>query len=296
MLLRLGNFRVSNLLMRGYFGYRGQGKTMSLVSDIWSFWMEYPDLVLLSNTPMGFGNHPVTGKPMDFYLWNSVEELQDFFRFAVVSPDLVMRRFTVVVIDEANLVMPSRLFAKLDPFVLSFLAESRKLNCEIFFTTQHPLRPDKVLRELTEEWVECTRVPILGWIRQERMVLTSEGKPVESLGSSWLLRKSKYGAFYNTRHIVGMDEALLPRFQGHPKMLGYLESVFDPNRPKSGFFGVFRHFWHRLKTDFGVVTSDIKSFLARSLATAAKNDSEPFIKSVKPIRQDRLDSEKDVAV
>jgi len=164
--------------------------------------------------------------------------------------------------DEANLVIPSRLFGKLKPFVLSFLAESRKLNCDIFFTTQHPSRVEKVLRELTEEWVGCIKIPILGWIYQQHETLSAEGKFIETTNRALLVRKSKYWSLYNTRHIVGMDSDLMPDIKiKNNAIFDALERFFSSPRYLMPNF-VLRAL-NRIKSDFKVVGSDILSLFSR---------------------------------
>jgi len=155
--------------MRGYHGFIGDGKTANMVRDVLRACNRRKKTLVVSNTPIDLK------RPENFYLWNDTSELEAIasYFFAVgFSP-----RPIIVCIDEANLVMPSRFFKDLKSFMLPFLAESRKLNVEIWFTTQHPARPDVILRELTEEWIHCKcyslPFPDFAYMREERK---EEGK------------------------------------------------------------------------------------------------------------------------
>lgn len=222
--------------MIGYTGYRGEGKTLTCVHDIWGLWQRNPYLIVLTNTPLYFPNHKDTGEPLRQIFWRDIMELQNFFAFAMTHEDTILKNEFLVFIDEANLVMPSRLFAKLPEFMLSFMAQSRKFNTEIFFTTQHPQRVDKILRELTENWVQCKRVfpkliPQLFSVNHE-VILSNEGLPIENIASNIFWRPTRFYAYYDTYFKVSMPKDITPDFvENDSKMLDFLDAyLLDPPR------------------------------------------------------------------
>jgi len=217
--------------MIGYYGYRGSGKTLSLVAEVYSVFQKNPDLIVLTNTPFTFPPHKKTGKILSQYHYSSISELEEFFLFCLSeNKEHILSKEAIVVIDEANLAIPSRLFSKLPPFFLSFMAESRKLNVEIMFTTQHPLRVDLILRELCETWYHCDRLPLFGILRRTEEELTPQATPIASMGSKYMLRPSVFFSYYDTYHIVGMDPSLLPpKDQKIEKMTEFLRLNYLPN-------------------------------------------------------------------
>lgn len=217
--------------MIGYYGYRGSGKTLNLVAEVFGQFKRNPDLVVLTNTPLFFPSHPKTGQILNQYHYSSIGELEEFFLFCLSeNKDYILSKEAIVIIDEANLAIPSRLFSKLPPFFLSFMAESRKLNVEIMFTTQHPLRVDLILRELCETWYNCDRIPLFGFLRRVEQELSPKATPVASMGTKFILRPSLYYSMYDTYHIVGMDASLLPPKDSKlAKMTDFLTKTYLPN-------------------------------------------------------------------
>jgi len=213
--------------MIGYYGYRGSGKTLSLTAHLYKQFLKDPDICVITNTPFFFPPHKKTGQKLIQHLFFTVDELKEFFLFAVAEKDKVLSRMTYVIVDEASVALPSRFFAKIDPFMLPFMAESRKFNVEIIFTTQHPSRVDKILRELTETWFECTSVPFFRFIKREEQDLTPDGQLVKSHGIKWLFFPKKYHIMYDTTHIVGMDPALMPTLtEAQKRMVQFLTNYF----------------------------------------------------------------------
>lgn len=194
--------------MVGYYGYRGSGKTLNLVADIYKVFIKNPDIIVITNTPLFFPPHPKTQTNLKQYQWTTIEELRHFFEFAMSEGNLVLNKPTIVIIDEANLVLPSRLFSKLPAFFLTFLAESRKLNTEIYFTTQHPARVERILKELTETWIHCQKIPFFGWTKKIEEELSPDGDLIEEFGVSLRFFHKKYYSMYNTHHIIGVREDL----------------------------------------------------------------------------------------
>lgn len=212
--------------MLGYSGFRGAGKTRALVGDIYNKFQKNPDLIIFTNTPLTFPKHKKTGKELIQYVYSDIEEIMSFFEYAVLNPDVLLEKESLVVIDEANLVMPSRFYDKLDGSVLAFLAESRKLNTDIFFTTQHPARVDKVLRELTEEWYLCRSLGSMLTIKL-KMILDNAGQPLEQIGRSFMFRPSRFHGMYDTHYIVGMSEKLKSQTVMSPPIQQFIDNHYQ---------------------------------------------------------------------
>jgi len=195
--------------MIGYYGFRGAGKTLSLVVDLYAIWKKDPSIIVISNTPMDFGIHPKTKTRLNFFLYNKIDELSGFMGFCISERERIIDKMTYVVIDETGVVLPSRFFQKIPQFMLAFLMESRKINVEILFTVQHPTKTDKVLRELTEFWRYCSRTPLLGWIKQtEEELDPASCTVVKEYRKRFVFFPRKYYKFYDSYYFVGMDEAL----------------------------------------------------------------------------------------
>lgn len=227
--------------MIGYYGYRGAGKTLSLSYDLFDMFKKNPNLCVITNTPFFFPPHKDTGQIMLQYLWEDTKQLEPFvLNWLSSSTEVCRQRETVVVIDEANLVMPSRFFAKLEPWFLSFLAQSRKMNVEVIFTTQDTSRVDKVLRELCETWflMEPLPLPFFHFIRRTEQHISSEGTVLSEMGTSYIFRTHPLYKFYNTFYKVNVNSSLLPESE-------------NPTCPENQFFD---HFW---PNDDQVIDSDV---------------------------------------
>jgi len=197
--------------MIGFHGQRGYGKTLNMTHFIWKQFKRDPNIIVISNTPLFFPPHPKTGKVLDSYLYRTVQELKDLFLFAIAEGNRMLQRFVYVVIDEASVAMPSRFFAKIDPFMLSFMAQSRKCNVEMVYTTQHPSRVDLVLRELTEVWYHCEPLFFHRFFRRTEQDLDPKSYAVlAELGKSYLFFPKKVYDKYDTYFKVAMDPSLLP--------------------------------------------------------------------------------------
>lgn len=125
----------------GIVGYPGAGKTYLAVQ------------MLLSRRYRGrklFSNVPVLGA-----LRVGLNDLID----------CSIPHGSVVLLDEVQGIAPARstlhgadMWASIPYEVYSYFAEGRKYNVDWLWTCQDGSRADKVLRELTQEWIECEKV------------------------------------------------------------------------------------------------------------------------------------------
>lgn len=235
-----------------FYGYRGSGKTRAVIRQVYKDWLRNPNLVVFTNTPLFFGLHPKSATKLNQFLYDELENIHALFLYAKLEQGLMLKNNSVVIIDEANLVLPSRLFAKLPTYVQPFLAESRKNNCEIYYTTQHPGRVDTILRDITESFVHCTSIgSVLTICRRYRL---SKGLTEKEKIGSWFFYPEKFNDFYDTNYIVGMSQRLgigsSDQFKGTP-IWNFLENNYgleDYTRMSSSFyslkFSTFIPFFH----------------------------------------------------
>jgi len=71
-------------------------------------------------------------------------------------------RHGVIVVDEINLVCPSRFWNSFPPEMAYFWSQTRKFGLDIFWTSQHVDRVDKIVREISNFVWQITSWP-LGW-------------------------------------------------------------------------------------------------------------------------------------
>lgn len=73
------------------------------------------------------------------------QDILNFFREYYLNPE----RRAALIVDEANVVMPARLWERLPVEFLYMLSQTRKRALDFIYTTQSFNRVDKVLREIT---------------------------------------------------------------------------------------------------------------------------------------------------
>ncbi|MEA3305158.1 MAG: zonular occludens toxin domain-containing protein [Patescibacteria group bacterium] len=127
------------------------------------------------------------------------------FQLAMTYPEEFLQKQTIIFIDEASIAMPSVMWKDAPEFVRLLLAESRKLNIDIIYTTQHPARVYNILRELTETWVKCVNLWNLVILQKEQFISPSVTQ-IEEISSSTLIYPRRFYGIYNTHYIVGMEK------------------------------------------------------------------------------------------
>ncbi len=193
--------------MIGYYGLWGQGKTLSVVANTYKRFKKNPDLVIFTNLPLDLPPHPKTGQIAKQFYYKKILELRQFFLYAANSPHELLAKETIVIIDEASVVLSSRTFAQLPAFMISFLAQARHINTDFIFTTQGIMRVEKIVRELTEHWIQCKRIPLIGWILHEKQYATLvEGRVYARINKRFLTFPKKYYGMYDTYHLVDFGE------------------------------------------------------------------------------------------
>lgn len=189
--------------MIGYWGYRGAGKTLNAVADLYERFNWDPNILILSNTPLFFPKHKKTGGELEWIRWWDMDEVVAYFQECMKYGDEVMKRPTYVLIDEASVTMNARFWKECDPAMLAFMFQSRHINVEIVFTTQHPSMVDANLRRITETWQHCEKMRFLGlfptkWMSITEQELTPEGGIVEEHHTRRRFFVKRYWPMYRT--------------------------------------------------------------------------------------------------
>ena len=117
-------------MVEGYLGLPGAGKTFSAVRETVHRRKRNPHLRVYSNMSMDL---PGDGEFIKLEGWEELLDAHD----------------GLVILDEINLWMPSRAWAKLPGPLLWKWAQVRKSGLDIIWTAQHQARVDKLVRELT---------------------------------------------------------------------------------------------------------------------------------------------------
>lgn len=119
--------------IRGYLGPHGSGKTYAMVRHAYYRRLKHPDMPVWANFKVQL---PGDGPVHPLTVW---------------PDDLVRARNGLVLIDEINIVMPSRLWDRVPVQMLYALAMARKFGWEMLWSAQYVARVDKSAREVTSE-------------------------------------------------------------------------------------------------------------------------------------------------
>lgn len=145
------------LMVEGHLGLPGAGKTFNLVRECVRRRKREPNLRVYANMTIDL---PGRGEFIKLTSWEELLDAED----------------GLVVIDEINLWMPSRAWAKLPGPLLWKWAQVRKSGLDIIWSAQHQARVDKLVRELTfmlYQWFSWKKLGFfvakayLGEVRQE---------------------------------------------------------------------------------------------------------------------------------
>lgn len=126
---------------RVYKGYQGQGKTLSMVHDIFQAKKKFPKSIIFSNVKL---------KGIDYYYYNDTEGLKKALSYRNGKNGVL------VVIDEAHLFFNKKTGISLD--VITAISQQRKDRRKIFMTCQIWEDLDVSLRKQVKEIVSCNRI------------------------------------------------------------------------------------------------------------------------------------------
>jgi len=110
----------------------------------------------------------------------------------------------VILVDEINLVCPSRFWNKFPPELAYFWSQTRKMELDIYWSAQHIDRVDKIIREISN-WVWWLRKFPFGLYRARRYLpeqITKEKK--EIFKSRYFRIDKKIADCYDTYEILNI--------------------------------------------------------------------------------------------
>jgi hypothetical protein len=124
-------------MILGYVGNIGSGKTLSMVKKAYEQYKR--GKTIYSNFKLNFPYIPIT-----------LEKLLD------MKADNTSLLNSVLLIDEAHIYLDSRRSASKVNVILSYLIlQSRKMSCDIYYTTQFIGQVDKRLRDTSHAYILC---------------------------------------------------------------------------------------------------------------------------------------------
>jgi zona occludens toxin (predicted ATPase) len=119
-------------MVEGFTGLPGSGKTYYAVKR--AIEADQKDVEIWSNFKIDLPNNSV----------NRFRDLKEVFNV----------RKGLIIIDEINLVCPSRFWNKFPPELAYFWSQTRKFELDIIWTAQHVDRVDKIIKEISNYcWV-----------------------------------------------------------------------------------------------------------------------------------------------
>lgn len=114
----------------------------------------------------------------------------------------------VILLDEANLSFPSRMWVKMPPEFLYFWSQTRKMQLDIYMSSQHPDRLDKVPKEIMNWAYVCKKLPFKFHIAL-KFLPEEIGKAKRKLYGILIWRRSKkVENSYNTWEFIELSEHL----------------------------------------------------------------------------------------
>jgi hypothetical protein len=128
-------------MTKGYIGALGSGKTLNMVKDL----MEQMKRgrTVISNTPIRFFHNK------RWYESITIGDSKNFERAVINAWN------ATIAIDEASVFFPSNYWNKIKPEFIYKFAQSRKMRCDLYYTSQGWGHTIKRLRDLTNWVVSC---------------------------------------------------------------------------------------------------------------------------------------------
>lgn len=216
-------------------GFRGSGKTLSIVSDVEKEFHRTVragmQFVLITNTPLFL--EPYKGQEMRQFLYNDIECISHFFSYCMSEPWVTNGCNTVVLIDEANIMLPARYWQNTPKEFAPFLQQSRHFSVDFWYTTQSIKYVDINLLRVTDEFIQCSPFPtypnwMYKWlpsfcktfaIRLDECEVNINTGQLDVVGSSFFWRPWKsYGKYYTKynisipNHVVATSDGISNNF------------------------------------------------------------------------------------
>lgn len=127
--------------------------------------------------------------------------------------EIINIRKGVILIDEINLSFPSRIWDKLPPQFLYFWSQTRKMELDIYFTSQHPDRVDKVPKEISNWAWWVSKMPFGFHFARKYLPEHINKAKRKNYQFMFFRRKKNIMDSYNTMELIELPEHLLSKFQ-----------------------------------------------------------------------------------
>jgi hypothetical protein len=216
--------------MKSYIGYRGSGKTLNIVSEIEKEFhacvRKNIQFVLVTNTPLFI--EPYKGEDLRQFLYNDIECISHFFSYCMSEPWVTNGCHTIVLIDEANIMLPARYWKNTPKDFSPFLQQSRHFSVDFWYTTQAIKYVDVNLLRVTDEFIQCSPFPNYPkWmydylpffcktfaIRLDTCDVDPTTGNFEVISTKYFFRPSRsYGKYY-TKYNISMPNHVSPTSDG----------------------------------------------------------------------------------
>jgi hypothetical protein len=169
----------------GMIGGMGTGKTLSSVRYLYNYYRS--GYRILSNIKLNFPHEKIG--------------LQDLLDFANANMYLDN---TIVFIDEAGTILDSRLSgSKRNRLVSFFIVLTRKLGCNVIYTTQRYNMVDKRLRQNTDIIINCNTKEYRGEKFTHNLIMIMKGFGMKIKNDYF--RSKEYYDYYDTRELVKIE-------------------------------------------------------------------------------------------
>ena len=173
-------------MIAAFIGNIGSGKTLSMVKEAYNAHLQ--GRVVYSNFRLNFPYTPYT-----------VEDLVSWAKNRESLPSSF-----VLLIDEAHIYLDSRTsVANRNKVITYLLLQTRKMGCDVFFTTQFLHQVDKRLRNLTSHIVECSTRKEGDTTYTLNKLHVMKGGDVVS--KNYVFQSNKYFNLYDTYEVVSVD-------------------------------------------------------------------------------------------
>lgn len=170
-------------MVQGYVGLPGTGKT---------YWLAKTGLDAIKKGRDVYANFHLDGAKY----FNRLDQIK-----AV--------RKGVILIDEINLSVPSRMWNKLPSWLLYFWSQTRKFDLDIYWTAQSLARVDKVVREISN-FVWQFKNFFFGFHVANKYLPEEMDKAKRmSFETKWFTIDKKVYEHYNTYEIIEIQEEFL---------------------------------------------------------------------------------------
>jgi hypothetical protein len=142
-------------VIRAYVGRMGEGKTLSLVKDAIGYLNEGLNVF----TNIHFTNPP---KPKTMFKKEQPSKQPIILNTKGLEEALLTEQHCLFAVDEGNIVFPAHYWKNLSPDYEMMFAQSRKIGCDIFYTSQLFTHTASRLRDLTQEILQTTKRGFFG--------------------------------------------------------------------------------------------------------------------------------------